>query len=93
MNSTPCYAPKGRLTFDTVLEIRQAGENAMMNLPVCFDFNEVTQVDSAAISLLLDWNRTARQKGVKLTFTHIPDHLLDLAGLYGLRDLIIPSQA
>jgi len=92
MNSTTCYTPEGPLTLDTVSEIRQVGEDTMTISPICFDFSAVTQVDSSAISLLLDWKRAAQERDVELKFAHMPEHLLVLAGLYGVRDLIISTQ-
>ncbi|MBU6460776.1 MAG: STAS domain-containing protein [Proteobacteria bacterium] len=86
---TARFIPEGPLSLDTVSQLREAGEKAMAASPVCFDLGRITQVDSSAISLILEWKRMAMDKGVELEFATFPDHLLTLAELYGVHELII----
>jgi len=50
------------------------------------DLADVTEVDSAAISLLLEWRRQAQDTALR--FTNLPSALTSLADLYGVTELI-----
>jgi len=50
------------------------------------DLAEVTEVDSAAVSLLLEWRRQAQN--TTLRFANLPTALKSLADLYGVAELI-----
>jgi phospholipid transport system transporter-binding protein len=50
------------------------------------DLGGVTEVDSAAVSLLLEWRRQAQNNALR--FSHLPAALKSLADLYGVSDLI-----
>jgi phospholipid transport system transporter-binding protein len=51
------------------------------------DFSGVTEVDSSAVSLMLEWRR--RSKGrQRLRFVNLPENLLSLADLYGVMDVL-----
>ncbi len=50
------------------------------------DLSDVTEVDSAAVSLLLEWRR--QDKSSTLRFANLPAALNSLAALYGVTDLI-----
>jgi phospholipid transport system transporter-binding protein len=44
----------------------------------------VTQVDSSAVALMLEWYRQAKEEGVNMTFTELPESLLDLLRVFNL---------
>lgn len=52
------------------------------------DFSGVDDVDSAAVSLLLEWVRQAARLGIKLRISHLPDNLQCLVKVYGVEDLL-----
>lgn len=52
------------------------------------DLQGVTTVDTASISLLLEWLRQSGARGAKLTFANLPENLLSLAKLYGVLELL-----
>ena len=52
------------------------------------DLAAVTEVDSAALSLLFEWRREAQRHNTKMSFRNLPASLLSLAKLYGVSDLI-----
>jgi phospholipid transport system transporter-binding protein len=52
------------------------------------DLSGVTEVDSSAVSLLLEWQRQAAGHGVRLRFAHLPPALSSLAELYGVSGLL-----
>jgi phospholipid transport system transporter-binding protein len=45
-------------------------------------------VDSSAVSLLLEWRRTAQAAARRVEFVSIPPNLQSLADLYGVADLL-----
>jgi len=55
------------------------------------DLSSVTEVDTASISLLFEWLRSAHSHKVKLTFANFPQNLISLATLYGVVELIPQS--
>ena len=55
------------------------------------DFAAVTEVDSAALSLMFEWQREARRRNIKLAFRNLPASLQSLATLYGVSELVVAS--
>lgn len=55
------------------------------------NLSQVTDVDTAALSLLLEWQRRVQAAGKKVRFTHLPESLMSLAKLYGVADFISAS--
>lgn len=58
---------------------------------VVVDFGGVMEVDSSAVSLMLNWLREGNERGRQFRFTNLPENLKSLAAVYGVLDLI--SQA
>lgn len=52
------------------------------------DFSEVSDVDTAALSLLIEWQRRALALNRKIAFKKLPESLMSLAALYGVADFI-----
>jgi phospholipid transport system transporter-binding protein len=55
---------------------------------VLVDLSGVTEVDSSAVSLLLEWRRAAQAAARRIEFVNIPPNLKSLADLYGVADLL-----
>ena len=87
----------GELSFDTIPQVLEesAAYAARPDLPdrLTIDFAAITNVDSSAVALLLDWRRMAAKRGKTLVFVNLPANLLSLAELYGVAELIQPHQA
>lgn len=64
----------------------------VMNEVVNVDFSDVTDVDTAALSLMMEWQRRALDSRTKIGFSHVPANLISLAELYGVTEFI-PLQA
>ena len=60
--------------------------SGMLSGVALVDLSGVTEVDSAAVSLLLEWRRQAQNNALR--FAHLPSALRSLADLYGVADLI-----
>jgi phospholipid transport system transporter-binding protein len=80
--------PEGALTLGEAGRALLDGEQALAGGVTVFDLANVTQVDSAALSLLLSWRRQAQTRSLPLSFRNAPDSLHSLARLYGLSELI-----
>lgn len=52
------------------------------------DFAGVTDVDTAAVSLILEWKRRAAKENQSLTFTNLPVNLTSLVQLYDVAELV-----
>jgi phospholipid transport system transporter-binding protein len=48
----------------------------------------VNDVDTAALSLLIEWQRRALAVNKKVEFKKLPESLISLAALYGVTDFI-----
>jgi phospholipid transport system transporter-binding protein len=79
----------GPLTITTVAEMVEEGCDQMAEADQVVDLSGVTQVDSAALALLLSWVRAAKGAGHKLSIDHAPPALVSLASLYDV-DTILP---
>ena len=52
------------------------------------DFSKVAEIDTAAISLILEWKRRAISEKKQLNYVNLPTNLASLTQLYGVADLI-----
>lgn len=52
------------------------------------DFMQVEEIDTAALSLILEWKRRAIAENKQIRFVNLPDNLKSLSHLYGVADLI-----
>ena len=55
---------------------------------VVVDLAAVTEVDSAALSVLFEWQRAAQRNSARISFRNLPESLSSLAALYGVTNLI-----
>lgn len=84
-----CLFVRGAITYDNVVETTRAGEAVIkMNSRVVIDLAEITQVDSSAVSMLLEWVRVAQTHDQEIEFINLPANLADLIELYDVDDLI-----
>lgn len=49
-----------------------------------FDLSAVSQSNSAALALMLEWLKAAQKDQVSLSFSNFPEHLRQLARVYGI---------
>lgn len=52
------------------------------------DFSQVVEIDTSAVSLMLEWRRWAIAENKQLSFVNLPASLTSLAALYGVADLV-----
>lgn len=86
---------EGALNFASMPRLlEETGSYASQpQLPDCLaiDFAHVTEVDSAAVALMLHWCREAHRLGKALRYIHLPPNLQSLAELYGVDQFICPA--
>lgn len=79
----------GPLTFATVAATCEAGRVELRGGgEIAVDLAGANEIDSAALSLIFEWQREARRHDTRVSFRNIPDSLQSLAALYGVSELI-----
>jgi phospholipid transport system transporter-binding protein len=86
------YQLQGPITMANARALLEQGASLLRDQDALFDFGQVEEVDSAAVSLMLAWLREAARQQRQLRFARLPENLKTLAALYGVLDLI-PQQA
>lgn len=81
-------AVQGPITLDNVVSLLAEGNGRFTAAEVSLDLAAVTEVDSSALSLLLEWRREAGRNGRSIRFLNLPANLRSLAQLYGVTELI-----
>lgn len=76
------------ITMENAAALVDAGVAAIAGGDTQFDLSAVGNVDSAAVALLLAWQRAARAHGKSLTLIGVPKGLTSLARLYGVESLL-----
>ena len=79
---------RGAITLAEVTRWREAGIDAIDRDGLTIDLAGVDEADSSALSLLLEWQRAAKARGFRLSYTGLPENLRSLAQVYGILDLL-----
>jgi phospholipid transport system transporter-binding protein len=79
---------QGPLTMANVTAVLEESARAFDSPHLVVDLSGVTEVDSAAVSLLLEWRRKAKAANRRIDYANLPANLRSLAELYGVSDLI-----
>jgi phospholipid transport system transporter-binding protein len=78
----------GNLTMETVTTLYNADLRANGGGALTIDLAQVETVDSAAVSLLLSWQRRAQRDNMNLCFANLPPNLVSLARMYGVDGML-----
>ena len=78
----------GDVVIATVSAILAASKSLNMAVNTTIDFAKVKDIDTATISLILEWQRRAKKENQTLKLENLPANLLSLAQLYGVAELI-----
>ncbi len=78
---------EGPVTLDTVPGLVGTAEEHLRQGVRVVDFRSVTDVDSAAVALALEWLRRA-ESGRGLRLANLPAAMQNLAKLYGVSELL-----
>ncbi len=79
----------GDITFVTVMDFLA---ESLPLLKQCkelnFDFSNVKEVDSSALSLLIEWRKYAKRHNKPITFQELPQKLESIAAVSGVEKII-----
>jgi len=78
----------GDVLMDNANLILSQSDAFKMDGEIEVDFTDVSNVDTAALSLMLEWQRRAVAVKCKIKFANLPVNLSSLANLYGIEDFI-----
>jgi phospholipid transport system transporter-binding protein len=81
---------EGQVTLDTVPALVDALEPHLGEGASVVDFRGVTDVDSSAVALALEWRRRAERRNLTLRLANLPSAVQNLAKLYGVLELLPP---
>jgi phospholipid transport system transporter-binding protein len=84
------FGLNGELSFNTAAAVLRAAQTALRDEKgtVEIDLTAIRRVDSAGVALLIELLRFAKQRGIALYFTHIPQQLESLAAVSGVDGLL-----
>ena len=82
------YLIEGSVTLAGVSALLAEGSRSFEGSPVVVDFSGVTEADSSAISLMLEWTRRIYASNRQILFAGLGESLVSIANLYGVTDLI-----
>lgn len=82
------FRVEGPVTIANVEALLGEGLRLFEGQEIRVDLAGITEVDSSAVSLLLEWARDAAHHGRRLTFLNLDSNLKSLATLYGVSTLI-----
>jgi phospholipid transport system transporter-binding protein len=79
---------QGPMNLDNAVTLLEQGNGLFTAQQIALDLAAVTEVDSSALSLLLEWRREAARNGRTIRYLNLPANLRSLAELYGVAELI-----
>ncbi len=78
----------GPVTLANVAGLLDEGRRHLAEGVRTVDLGEVTEMDSAALALVLAWLRDAKAAGRAISFANLPESLQTIARLYGVDSLL-----
>jgi phospholipid transport system transporter-binding protein len=79
----------GPVTLANVNAVLEEGARVFKVPSLTVDLAGVTEVDSTAVSLLLEWRRAAARDKRVIDYVNYPANLKSLIQLYGVTDLLV----
>jgi phospholipid transport system transporter-binding protein len=83
-----CWDLQGNILIDSANMLLEKSKAFTLTNGTLVDFSQVGEVDTSAVSLMLEWRRRAIAENKQLSFVNFPAGLTSLAVLYGVTDLI-----
>ena len=84
---------EGPVTFDTVPALVGAADEHFRGGAGTIDFSRVTEIDSSAVALALEWLRQGALANVRVQFVHLPQSMQNLGKLYGVSEIVMSASA
>jgi phospholipid transport system transporter-binding protein len=82
------FRVRGPVTIANVEALLAEGRREFQGPRISVDLGQVGEVDSSAVSLLLQWLRDASAKGQHLSYVNVDPNIRSLAVLYGVTELL-----
>ncbi len=79
---------EGPVTLDTAPALAGEIEPHLASGAAVVDLGAVTDIDSSAVALVLEWRRQAERRSTALRLANPPEALQNLAKLYGVLELL-----
>ena len=79
---------QGAINMGNVKSLLEAGLQQLNPELKEIDFSRLEEVDSSAISMVLEWLRVSQSRNLQLRIVNMPDNMKSLASLYGVLELI-----
>jgi phospholipid transport system transporter-binding protein len=86
-------AVQSAMTFSQAVALRDALLKELDRDGLTVDLGAVTEADSTALSLLLEWRRAAKAHGWRIHYANLPENLRSLAEVYGVLGLVTGAEA
>ncbi|MBI2317913.1 MAG: STAS domain-containing protein [Betaproteobacteria bacterium] len=84
---------EGPVTFDSVPALVGAAEEHFRGGVSTIDFSRVTDIDSSAVALALEWLRQGARANLKVRFVNLPQSMHNLGKLYGVSEILASALA
>ncbi len=78
----------GNIEMDNANALLEESKALSMVDAMVIDFEQVDEVDTSAVSLMLAWLRRGAAENKQVTFANLPKGIDGLVNVYGLADLI-----
>ena len=83
------FLVEGSINFDTAVSLWTTSLPLLKNSKeLLFDFSNVIKANSAALALLLEWIKYARDEQKKIVFQHLPSQLISVATVAGISQFL-----
>ena len=79
---------QGAINMGNVKSLLEAGLQQLNPELKEIDFSGLEEVDSSAISMVLEWLRVSQSRHLQLSVVNMPENMKSLASLYGVLELI-----
>ena len=79
---------QGAVNMGNVKSLLEAGLQQLNPELKEIDFSGLEEVDSSAISMVLEWLRVSQSRHLQLSVVNMTDNMKSLASLYGVLELI-----
>lgn len=79
----------GDVIVDDANRLLLASQSLSMSESTLIDFGAASELDTAAISLILEWKRRAIAENKQLRLVNVPENLKSLAHLYGVAEIVL----
>ncbi len=83
-----CWQLSGDVVVGSAKAILMASQGFAIASDTKVDFAQVADIDTTALSLILEWKRRAQTENKTLSFVNLPANLSSLSQLYGVSELI-----